>query len=89
MFDIFFSDIKRPPSVAIPLSDITVDDGKSAILECCIMGNPVPQIVWRKNGLVIGQMFDFKQTYIDNLARLEISKVCVQDSGCYECVGDK
>ena len=81
------SEVRTPPSVTKPLSDITVHDGKSAVLECSILGNPPPQIVWRKNGLIIGQMFDFKQSYVNDVARLEIGKVCVQDSGSYECVG--
>ena len=63
-----------------------MDAGKAAILECCILGNPEPQIVWRKNRLIIGQVFDFKQTFIEKVAKLEIGKVCVQDSGCYDCV---
>ena len=82
----YVADLRTPPSISKPLSDLTVDDGKAATLECCIMGNPVPEIVWRKNRLIIGQMLDFKQTYLNNVAKLEIGKVCVQDSGCYECV---
>ena len=87
MFENCVSETKAPPSVSKPLSDTTVHDGKTAVLECCILGNPSPQISWRKNGLIIGQMFDFKQSYIDDVARLEIGKVCVQDSGSYGCVG--
>lgn len=75
-----------PPKVCQHLSDQTTLCGKNVSLKCLISGEPVPEVTWRKNGLVIGQMFDFKQTYIDGLAVLEINKCCTQDSGHYECL---
>ncbi|KAL4223476.1 hypothetical protein ACF0H5_016947 [Mactra antiquata] len=75
-----------PPKVCQHLSDQTTISGKNISLKCIISGEPTPEITWRKNGLVIGQMFDFKQKYIDGLAILEISKCCSQDTGCYECL---
>ena len=60
--------------------------GKTAILECTIQGNPIPEIAWRKNKRIIGHMLDFKQTFVDGVAKLEIGTVYVPDHGCYECV---
>ncbi|WAR02979.1 SMTN-like protein, partial [Mya arenaria] len=74
------------PSITMPLSDLTVSEGNNVFLECGIQGQPVPEVTWRKNGMVIGHMLDFKQTFADGLARLVISKSCMQDSGRYECM---
>lgn len=68
-----------------PLSDITVASGRDTLLRCVISGEPKPDVTWRKNGLVIGQMLDFKQIYKNDEAVLEISKICSKDAGCYEC----
>lgn len=78
--------IKVGPTFSRPLSNTTASSGENAILECSVPGDSSTQIAWRKNGLVIGQMFDFKQTYIDGVARLEIRNCCAQDCGKYECV---
>ena len=60
--------------------------GETAILQCEFPADGNAQIVWRKNGLVIGQMFDFKQTFVGGVAKLEIRNCCSQDCGRYECV---
>ncbi|XP_053375508.1 titin homolog isoform X2 [Mercenaria mercenaria] len=78
--------LKSAPSLTQPLSDVTVISGKKASLTCIINGEPKPEITWRKNGLIIGQMFDFKQTYNNHVAELEISETCARDTGCYECI---
>ena len=86
MVNLDISDLQTAPSVTKPLSDLTVNAGKTAILECTIQGNPIPEIAWRKNKRIIGHMLDFKQTFIDGVAKLEIGTVYVPDHGCYECV---
>ncbi|KAK3084547.1 hypothetical protein FSP39_015151 [Pinctada imbricata] len=75
-----------PPSIMYSLSDSTATVGKPLILHCDIRGSPVPMILWRKNGRMIGNTADFKQTYENNMAKLEIKDVYEQDGGCYECV---
>ena len=70
----------------MPLLDLSVTEGEDAILECGIYGHPVPDVSWRKNGIVIGHMLDFKQSYESGIARLVISKSCTQDYGKYSCV---
>lgn len=86
MPNIMFSAMKKGLSFTKPLSDTIATSGETATLECFIPSDCSPQITWRKNGLAIGQMFDFNQTYVDGLARLEIRNCCTQDCGRYECV---
>ncbi|XP_052246464.1 muscle M-line assembly protein unc-89-like isoform X4 [Dreissena polymorpha] len=74
------------PCVTMPLTDLETIEGSDVTLECGVQGEPTPEITWRKNGLLIGPMLDFKQTYQDGMAQLVISKSCVKDCGQYECV---
>ena len=75
-----------PPSILHSLSDATATVGKPLILHCDIRGSPVPMILWRKDGRMMGNTADFKQTYENNIAKLEIKDIYEQDGGCYECV---
>ncbi|KAK6191500.1 hypothetical protein SNE40_003173 [Patella caerulea] len=78
---------QSPPTITQPLSNKTGRAGDRVKLQCGIFGTPKPTITWRKNGMVIGQTKDFVQSYnINNVASLEISGICEQDSGSYECV---
>lgn len=82
----FFTAKQGPPCVLSSLSDTTVICGKSTMLQCEVRGSPIPTILWRKNGRVIGNTKDFQQTYENNMARLTIKDILVQDGGCYDCV---
>ncbi|XP_033747095.1 LOW QUALITY PROTEIN: muscle M-line assembly protein unc-89-like [Pecten maximus] len=75
-----------PPVIHHQLTDISVVVGKSVTLHCDVRGSPVPMIMWRKDGQVIGNMPDFHQTYDSNVARLTIKEIFEQDNGCYDCV---
>ncbi|CAG2230849.1 Smoothelin,Smoothelin-like protein 1,Smoothelin-like protein 2 [Mytilus edulis] len=74
------------PEILSPLTDETADCGKSLTLKCDVTGNPSPMIVWRKDNRIIGNTKDFRQTYQDVTAKLQISDIHKEDSGCYECV---
>ncbi|XP_046374424.2 uncharacterized protein LOC124147724 isoform X3 [Haliotis rufescens] len=76
----------KSPSVTVPLCDVDIKAGESAILTCHISGFPQPSVLWRKNGMLIGHTKDFKQMYDGRIVKLEIYGVCFQDSGQYECV---
>ena len=75
-----------PPAILMALSDTVATSGRSLSLQCHIKGSPAPMILWRKDGKMIGNTKDFKQTYQNNIALLNIQEVMEQDGGCYECV---
>ncbi|XP_022336573.2 uncharacterized protein LOC111132924 isoform X6 [Crassostrea virginica] len=75
-----------PPAILMALSDTVATSGRSLSLQCHIKGSPAPMILWRKDGKMIGNTKDFKQTYQNNIALLNIQEVVEQDGGCYECV---
>ncbi len=68
------------------MSDVMSKAGESPVLVCRISGFPQPTIIWRKNGMLIGQTKDLKHWYDGGTARLEVCGACRQDSGRYECV---
>ncbi|CAC5367159.1 Smoothelin,Smoothelin-like protein 1 [Mytilus coruscus] len=74
------------PEILSPLTDETAVCGKSLTLKCDVNGNPSPMIVWRKDNRIIGNTKDFRQTYQDVTAKLQISDIHKEDAGCYECV---
>ncbi|XP_052073837.1 uncharacterized protein LOC127711762 isoform X5 [Mytilus californianus] len=74
------------PEILSPLTDETAVCGKSLTLKCDMNGNPSPMIVWRKDNRIIGNTKDFRQTYQDVTAKLQISDIHKEDAGCYECV---
>jgi hypothetical protein len=82
-----FSPAKEgPPAIHQALSDTVATCGKTLTLQCQIKGSPAPVILWRKDGRLIGNTADFKQSYQNNIALLMIQEVMDQDGGCYECV---
>lgn len=75
-----------PPAILQALSDTVATCRKALTLQCQIKGSPAPMILWRKDGKMIGNTKDFKQTYQNNIALLAIQEIMEQDGGCYECV---
>lgn len=75
-----------PPAILQALSDTVATCGRALTLQCQIKGSPAPMILWRKDGKMIGNTKDFKQTYQNNIALLAIQEIMEQDGGCYECV---
>ena len=86
MFSCYLTAKQAAPEILSPLSDGIAECGKSLTLSCEVKGNPCPMIVWRKDNRIIGNTKDFRQTYQDVVAKLQISDVHQEDGGIYECV---
>lgn len=41
---------KEPPEILEPLKPYTIREGETVVLSTQIIGNPVPQVAWYKNG---------------------------------------
>ncbi len=52
-----------PPSFERGLTDVTVTDGESLTLECCVHGKPQPKISWYHDEKLLKPSEDFVQTY--------------------------
>ncbi|CAH1789051.1 unnamed protein product [Owenia fusiformis] len=75
-----------PPTLEGTLSDQTVTDGDTVILECNVTGDPKPDVKWMHDGKPIKSTEDFKISYDGTVAKLEIMEVFPEDSGEYCCI---
>lgn len=69
----------------MPLSDGTVREGKEFSFECHLVGQPVPEIVWYKDGISILNNPDYLTTYIHGVCTLKIEETFAEDSAKYTC----
>ncbi|XP_043921975.1 obscurin [Protopterus annectens] len=64
---------------------ITVAVGKDATLNCQIIGNPTPTVVWEKNNVLLHTGGRFKTIEDGDIYRLTIYDMTLEDSGQYIC----
>lgn len=79
---------KRPqtaPKFSKEPAPLEVFDGERAVFECHISGFPEPKLTWFVNDEEIRPSKDFKITFKDGVARLEIVEVFPDDGGMYSC----
>ncbi|KAL1383363.1 hypothetical protein pipiens_013162 [Culex pipiens pipiens] len=74
-----------PPDFTRKLKDVVASDGEPLQLNCHVSGDPLPQIVWTKNGkkLTSSAVIDIK--YKSGIASLRINELFPEDSGTYVC----
>lgn len=75
----------HPPKFTKELKDVIASDGEPLQLNCHVSGDPLPQIVWTKNGkkLTSSDVIDIK--YKSGIASLRINELFPEDSGSYVC----
>jgi len=62
-----------------------VKPGQLVVFECHITGTPEIDTYWFRDGNEISPSAKHKITFVDFLARLEISSSDIKDSGLYYC----
>lgn len=72
------------PTVVVEADRTTMPIGQSVKLTCKVTGNPEPQLQWTKDGQTVVPSPSGAQIF-QNGARLEISKMKVEDTGRYAC----
>ncbi|KAL6255449.1 hypothetical protein P5V15_013784 [Pogonomyrmex californicus] len=73
------------PEFTVPLKDATVEEGKEFSFECHLIGQPIPEIVWYKDGISILNNPDYLTTYINGICTLKIEETFAEDSAKYTC----
>ncbi|KAK0408252.1 hypothetical protein QR680_003855 [Steinernema hermaphroditum] len=78
------------PLLRSELRGLRLTEGTDAILQCNVVGNPKPQIVWLKNGVQLNPAGQprIQMNYRGSMAVLKISMVSVDDSGEYVVIGE-
>ncbi|XP_014485705.1 PREDICTED: uncharacterized protein LOC106750117 isoform X2 [Dinoponera quadriceps] len=73
------------PEFTVPLNDATVQEGKEFNFVCHLVGHPVPEIVWYKDGISILNNPDYLTTYVHGVCTLKIEETFAEDSAKYTC----
>lgn len=74
------------PSIQLQLKDQSVFEGKSVRLECIIVGQPEPEVIWYHDGVPVKESNDFLLLFEGDHCSLVIREVYVEDAGEYKVV---
>ncbi|CDQ75763.1 unnamed protein product [Oncorhynchus mykiss] len=74
-----------PPSIQVPVEDLCVEPGQSAIFTIIITGRPTPEIQWYKDGEEL--LATENVEVVQNGARCSLTVLCPEseDGGIYTC----
>lgn len=73
------------PEFTIPLHDATVQEGEKFTFQCNLIGQPIPEVIWYKDGISILNNPDYLTTYIHGICTLTIEETFAEDSAKYTC----
>ncbi|XP_076170517.1 uncharacterized protein LOC143148247 isoform X3 [Ptiloglossa arizonensis] len=73
------------PEFSIPLNDATVQEGERFTFQCNLVGHPLPEVVWYKDGISILNNPDYLTTYSQGVCTLTIEETFAEDSAKYTC----
>ncbi|XP_054013283.1 titin isoform X3 [Hylaeus anthracinus] len=73
------------PEFSIPLNDATVQEGEKFTFQCNLIGHPLPEVVWYKDGISILNNPDYLTTYVQGSCTLTIEETFAEDSAKYTC----
>ncbi|GFT67998.1 hypothetical protein NPIL_385641 [Nephila pilipes] len=81
------SDIEpAKPQVKQHLEDQTVVEGKKVRMDCIIVGQPEPEVIWYHNGKPVKESDDFQLLFEGDRCTLIIDTAYLEDAGTYKCV---
>lgn len=72
------------PSVQLPLKDITISEGKSTRLDCVIIGQPEPEVIWYHNNRPVKESQDVRLLFQGDRCSLLIKEAYLEDAGEYK-----
>lgn len=74
------------PSVQVPLKDISVFEGKPVRLDCIIVGQPEPEVIWLQNENPIKESNDIQLYFQGDSCTLFINEAFLEDAGVYKVI---
>ncbi|XP_028982442.1 muscle M-line assembly protein unc-89 isoform X2 [Diachasma alloeum] len=75
-----------PPSVKSNLQDLRVCEGQSVTLDCIIIGQPEPEVIWYHDNQLVKESSDFQLLFQGDKCSLIIHEVVMNDAGRYKVV---
>ena len=55
--------MSSPPVFHKALQDLSTTEGECLVLECRVTGDPLPNVIWRREGHVITDSPDFRMLH--------------------------
>ena len=74
------------PAFTKPLQDVVACDGDALTLRAHYTGTPEPQMAWFHDGQPVVPSNDFRVSFKEGVALLDIAEVFPEDQGLYELV---
>lgn len=74
------------PSVQLSLKDVSVFEGKSVRLDCVIVGQPEPEVIWYHNDRPVKESADVQLLFQGDRCSLVIQEAYLEDAGAYKVV---
>lgn len=74
------------PTVQTPLKDVSVDEGKTAQLDCVITGQPEPEVIWYHDDQPVKESADVQLLFQDDRCSLVLQEAVADDVGEYKVV---
>jgi titin len=74
------------PSVQLPLKDVAIFEGKSVRLDCVIVGQPEPEVIWYHDNRPVKESADFQLLFQGDRCSLVILEAFLEDAGDYKVV---
>ncbi|XP_042876868.1 titin-like isoform X4 [Penaeus japonicus] len=74
------------PSIQLPLKDTCIQEGRPARLDCVIVGQPEPEVIWYHDDKPVKESTDFKLLFHGDRCSLIIQEAFLEDAGIYRVV---
>ncbi|CAG9824336.1 unnamed protein product [Phaedon cochleariae] len=74
------------PSIQLPLSNTSVQEGNRIRLDCVIVGQPEPEVIWYHNDRPVKESTDFQLLFQGDRCSLVIQEALPEDAGEYKVV---
>lgn len=74
------------PSIQLHLQNLTVVEGKEARLDCVIVGQPEPEVIWYHDDLPVKESPEFQLKFQGDHCTLIIPSAVAEDAGEYKVI---
>ena len=74
-----------PPEFVEPLIDSTAREGQPHEMSCRVVGIPLPEVSWFKNGVCIDSSRDYRFAFENGVCTLFFPQVFIEDGAFFEC----
>ncbi|XP_043261539.1 uncharacterized protein LOC122402644 [Colletes gigas] len=74
------------PKIQMPLKDLKAQEGRSVRLDCVIVGQPEPEVIWYHDEQPVKESADFQLLFQGDKCSLVIHEAFLDDAGVYKVV---